>query len=265
MPITLTLPTDGQSDWDVPLNQALTDLETAVNDQETAIGDKLDTSAAAELIRDTMGAALVAGTNVTVTVDDGANTITIASSGGGLDAEGVRDTIAAALVAGTGVTIDVDDSGDTITINATGGGSVPDATDTVKGVVQLAGDLAGTAAAPTVPGLADKLDASTRGLYAGINAQTGTTYAPVLTDQGKLVTLTNAGAITVTLPSDATTAFPIGAQIDFIGLGAGLATFAAGSGATLHGTPTLVTRAQYSAVTLIKVSTNGWVAVGDLA
>ncbi len=35
-----------------------------------------------------------------------------------------------------------------------GGGAVSDATTSAKGVVQLAGDLAGTAAAPTVPGLA---------------------------------------------------------------------------------------------------------------
>jgi len=37
-----------------------------------------------------------------------------------------------------------------------GGGSTPDATTTVKGKLQLAGDLGGTAAAPTVPGLAGK-------------------------------------------------------------------------------------------------------------
>jgi len=35
----------------------------------------------------------------------------------------------------------------------------PDATDAVKGVVLLAGDLGGTAAAPTVPGLAGKAEA----------------------------------------------------------------------------------------------------------
>jgi hypothetical protein len=38
------------------------------------------------------------------------------------------------------------------------GGSVADATSSTKGVVQLAGDLGGTAAAPTVPGLATKAD-----------------------------------------------------------------------------------------------------------
>ncbi len=45
------------------------------------------------------------------------------------------------------------------TVNGTPiAGSVPDATSGVKGKVQLAGDLAGTAASPTVPGLALKLD-----------------------------------------------------------------------------------------------------------
>ena len=110
-----------------------------------------------------------------------------------------------------------------------------------------------------------KADSSTRGLYVGVNAQTGTTYAPVLADQGKLVTCSNAGAITVTLPSNATQAFPVGTQVDFVVLGAGMVTFVAGSSATVNGTPSLVTRAQYSAVTAIKVSTNGWVVVGDLA
>lgn len=38
------------------------------------------------------------------------------------------------------------------------GGTTPDATTSSKGVLQLAGDLAGTADSPTVPGLADKAD-----------------------------------------------------------------------------------------------------------
>ena len=101
-------------------------------------------------------------------------------------------------------------------------------------------------------------------LVQTVNAQTGTTYAPVLTDSGKLVTLSNASAITVTMPSDGTVALPVGARIDFIGIGAGKATFAAGSGATVNGTPSLVTRAQWSAASAIKISANTWVIVGDL-
>jgi hypothetical protein len=47
-----------------------------------------------------------------------------------------------------------------------GGGSAPDATASVKGIVQLAGDLGGTAASPTVPGLTSKV-ATTRTVSAG--------------------------------------------------------------------------------------------------
>lgn len=107
--------------------------------------------------------------------------------------------------------------------------------------------------------------AGARGLYAGINAQTGTTYTLVLADQGKLVTCSNAGAITVTVPPNSSVAFPVGAQVDVAVLGAGMVTFVEGSGVTISGTPSLVTRAQSSAVTLIKLATDTWLVVGDLA
>lgn len=45
-------------------------------------------------------------------------------------------------------------------VTPSAGSTVSDATTTSKGIVQLAGDLAGTAAAPTVPGLAQKADKS---------------------------------------------------------------------------------------------------------
>jgi hypothetical protein len=45
---------------------------------------------------------------------------------------------------------------------------LPDATTTAKGIVQLAGDLAGTAAAPTVPGLAGKINTSEKGAAGGV-------------------------------------------------------------------------------------------------
>lgn len=52
-------------------------------------------------------------------------------------AEFVRDTIAAALVPGTNVTISVDDAGDTITVGASGGGGGGGITDTVSELVPL--------------------------------------------------------------------------------------------------------------------------------
>lgn len=72
-----------------------------------------------EAIRDVMGAALVAGSNVTITPNDAGDTITVsATDTNTTDPEVVRDTIAAALVAGTNVTITPNDAGDTITITA---------------------------------------------------------------------------------------------------------------------------------------------------
>lgn len=98
-----------------------------------------------------------------------------------------------------------------------------------------------------------------------INAQTGTTYTVVVADRRKLVTLTNAAAITVTLPTPTSLGLAAGASIDFAVLGAGMATFTAGAGATVNATPSAVTRAQYSAVTALAISTTGWLLVGDLA
>lgn len=46
------------------------------------------------------------------------------------------------------------------TLETSGGVSVPDATSGVKGIIRLAGDLAGTATTPTVPGLATKANIS---------------------------------------------------------------------------------------------------------
>jgi hypothetical protein len=80
----------------------------------------IDVSAEAERIRDVIGTALVAGSNISITVNDPGDTITIASSATYTD-EQVRDVIGAALVAGSNVTITVNDPGDTITIAATGG------------------------------------------------------------------------------------------------------------------------------------------------
>jgi hypothetical protein len=74
-----------------------------------------------ETVQDIVGAFLVAGTNVTVTYNDAANTFTInaTASGGSTDPEVVRDVIGAAMVAGSGVQITVNDAGDTITIAST--------------------------------------------------------------------------------------------------------------------------------------------------
>ena len=104
------------------------------------------------------------------------------------------------------------------------------------------------------------------------NAQTGTTYTFVLADaDNKLVTASNAAAQTYSIPTNATTAFPIGTQLNIIQIGAGQVTVSAATPATTTIVSTGATaaspkcRAQYSAITLIKRDTDSWYAVGDIA
>lgn len=96
-----------------------------------------------------------------------------------------------------------------------------------------------------------------------LNAQTGTTYTLVLADKNKLVTLDNAAAITLTVPTNASVAFATGAQVNIQQIGAGQVTVAGDSGVTVNGTGTKL-RAQWSAATLIKTGTDTWTMVGDI-
>ena len=105
-------------------------------------------------------------------------------------------------------------------------------------------------------------------LTFSINAQTGTTYTPVLADAGKIVTLNNGSAITLTIPPNSGVAYPIGSSLTFISIGAGLTTFAQGSGVTIAsagGTATApIITAQHNSATAIKIATNTWQVIGAL-
>jgi hypothetical protein len=94
------------------------------------------------------------------------------------------------------------------------------------------------------------------------NTQTGTTYTLVLTDAGKLVTLANVNPITLTVPTNASVAFPVGTQIMIAQYAGGRVTLT--SSATIRSTPGLITRTQYSGATLTKVDTDEWLLVGDV-
>ena len=98
-----------------------------------------------------------------------------------------------------------------------------------------------------------------------INAQTGATYTAVLTDDGKLVTMSNAGANTITIPPNSSVAFGIGTQINIAQLGAGNTSIVAGAGVTLNSAGTkLKLDAQYAVATCVKTDTNTWFVVGNL-
>ena len=98
-----------------------------------------------------------------------------------------------------------------------------------------------------------------------LNAQTGTTYTLVLTDSAKVVTLNNASAIALTVPTNASVAFAIGAQVNLVQLGAGQVTVG-GASVTLRSQGSkLKLNGQYSAATLLKINTDEWVLVGNTA
>jgi len=98
------------------------------------------------------------------------------------------------------------------------------------------------------------------------NAQTGTTYTLVAADLGKLVTTSNASAVTVTIPPSV---FSAGNQINVQSIGVGLTSFAAGAGVTITSTGATaaapVLRARYSACTIICTANNTFTVVGDLS
>ena len=85
-----------------------------------------------------------------------------------------------------------------------------------------------------------------------------------LADLAKLVTLSNAGAITLTVPLESSVAFAIGDRIDLLQKGAGQVTIVGAGGVTVNATPGLKLRSQWSSATLIKLDTNSWVLLGDL-
>jgi len=97
-----------------------------------------------------------------------------------------------------------------------------------------------------------------------VNNQAGTTYTLALADGGQVVTLTNAAAITLTVPANASVAIPVGTTTSIAAMGAGTVTIAAASGVALRRLAGLSTIGQYSRVTLMKTGVNTWVASGDL-
>ena len=143
----------------------------------------------------------------------------------------------------------------------------PAASTTVVGMVQLTDSTSSTstttAATPNSVKSAYDLASAARPKLVVTNAQTGTAYTLALSDADKLVELSNAAAITLTVPTNATTAFPTGTQIDLLQMGAGQVTVG-GAGVTLQSNGTkLKLNGQYAAATLIKRATDTWVLIGN--
>ena len=139
---------------------------------------------------------------------------------------------------------------------------------TITSTGTIAIDTATTADLTTAQTLTNKTLTDPK-INLAINAQTGTTYTFVLADNGKVVTASNASAITITIPPASSVAYATGAQLNVIQKGAGQVTFAQGSGVTIRSTGATATapklRAQYSSATCIYEGSDVWYVVGDIA
>ena len=117
-------------------------------------------------------------------------------------------------------------------------------------------------------------DVLSAAMYNGLtsflcNDQTGTTYTPVLDDQYQvLVTRSNAAASTMTIPTNASVAFPVGTVITVLNKGVGLVSISGAVGVTIlsaGAVAAIPTLAQYKSCAIMQTSANNWYVVGAIA
>ena len=148
-------------------------------------------------------------------------------------------------------------------ISNTGTLTLPTSTDTLVGLATTDTLTNKTLTSPTIND--PKLNLS-------INANTSTTYTFVLADNGKLVTSNNASAQTLSIPTNASVAYPVGTQINVAWItGAGQPTIQAVTSGTTTVLSTGATstapklRVVNSVASCIKIATDTWLVTGDVA
>jgi len=91
-------------------------------------------------------------------------------------------------------------------------------------------------------------------------------YTLALTDKNKFIKMTSGSPNTLTVPTNASVAFPVGSQIHIIQYGTGKTQILPVAGTPIiYATPGQFLRAQYSSATLLKCDTNIWMLMGDLS
>jgi len=108
---------------------------------------------------------------------------------------------------------------------------------------------------PSVKAVKDYVD------FESLNDQTGTTYSLQASDSGKVLTLNNASAITLTVP----TGLPAGFNCTIVQKGAGAVTFVSGTGVTIaNRLSRTITAGQNAVATIVSISSNYFITSGDM-
>lgn len=89
-------------------------------------------------------------------------------------------------------------------------------------------------------------------------------YTLVMSDAGQVIEMNSASVLTLTVPANASVAFPVGTVVEVCQLGTGQVTVAAAAGVTIRTSSSLTTRTQYSCASIRKRATDEWVLSGDL-
>lgn len=157
--------------------------------------------------------------------------------------------------AGTGTVTSVDVAGGTGITSS--GGPV-----TSSGTITVALNAASQASLALADSAAQEADVET----TTVNAQTGTTYTLALTDRGQTVTMDNASANTLTIPTNASVAFAVGSVVTVIQKGAGVTTIAGATGVTVNGVSAGSgdMSAQWQGVAVMKIATDEWIVSGAI-
>lgn len=171
-------------------------------------------------------------------------------------ADSATDTLT--LAAGSNVTITTNAGTDTITIAASSAGVTGPGSSTDNAIARFDGTGGGTIQnSGVVIDDSDNMVGNQGALYnfkGSINAQTGTTYTTQDSDNGKVITLSNAGSITLTVHQAAAAGF----NCLIIQLGAGQVTVAAGgTGNVRNRSGHTKLAGQYAAGSIFIVSNSG--------
>lgn len=191
-----------------------------------------------------------------VNYSDGNGTTSYSVSRMGVDGSGSVSSVCGISPDGTG----------NVVLTASDVGALPDSyTAPVTSVNGLTGTVSITPASIS----AAELDSDSKVLAAqassAIVSKTAS-FTLALANAGRLIQVSASSAVTVTIPTNASVAFPVGTEIEIAQMGAGAVTIAAASGVTINSLDSAVTTSgQYAVVGMKKIGTNVWLLSGALS
>ncbi|MCZ4222515.1 hypothetical protein [Pedobacter rhodius] len=265
----------GTDNFGIYTEQTNTDAFTLTQSGNVGIGnltpnEKLEVSGN---IKTTGGIAATSFNKVNITAPVNGSTLTIADGASLITSGAFSNTLTTTatsnntLPSGTNTLYSTKSASVTSAQLAT---TLTDETGTGTVVLSASPTLTGTPTAPTAASgtnttqLATTAYVQTALSTVNINTQTAN-YTLVLADAGKFVQQNVSSANNVTVPANASVAFPVGTQILLRQMGSGQVTVVAASGVTLQSADNaLKSRVQFAPITLIKVATNTWAVMGDL-